>query len=68
MIKDIWAEFQASDTKKKLIVVACILLALLVTLICIVDLFIIRRRLLAQPTLQPQVVQPTTALPTLGAG
>jgi len=54
---------QESDVRNKVIVLVSILLALLVTLICIVDIIIIRRRMASQPTLEPQIVQPATAIP-----
>lgn len=54
---------QESAVRNKVIVLVSILLALLVTLICIVDIIIIRRRMASQPTLEPQIVQPATAIP-----
>jgi hypothetical protein len=48
---------------KKVIVIVSIALALLVTLICIVDIFLIRRRMSSRPTAEVQVVQPATAIP-----
>ncbi len=54
---------QESDVRNKLIVLVSILLALLVVMICIVDIIIIRRRMTSQPTQLPQIVQPATAIP-----
>ena len=48
---------------RKVIVVVSIALALLVTLICIVDVILIRRRLASRPAADVQVVQPATAEP-----
>ncbi len=48
---------------RKVIVIVSIALALLVTLICIVDVILIRRRLASRPTAEVQVVQPATAEP-----
>jgi len=53
---------QESDVKKKLVILFSIVLALLVVLVCIVDIFLYRRRQAARPA-QPQVVQPVTAEP-----
>ena len=48
---------------RKVIVIVSIALALLVTLICIVDVILIRRRLASRPPAEVQVVQPATAEP-----
>lgn len=54
---------QDSDVRNKLVVLVSIVLALLIVMICIVDIIIIRRRMTVQPTLEPQIVQPATAIP-----
>ena len=54
---------QESDVRNKLIVLVSIVLALLVVMVCIVDIIIIRRRMTFQPTLEPQIVEPATAIP-----
>ena len=48
---------------RKVIVIVSIALALLVTLICVVDVILIRRRLASRPPAEIQVVQPATAEP-----
>jgi hypothetical protein len=58
-----WARFQERSGREKLIVLVCIILALLVTLVCMVDVLLLRGRMARKPTAQPQVVQPATAEP-----
>ena len=56
------SEAQERDLKKKLVILFSIMLALLVVLVCIVDIILYRRRLAAKPA-QPQVVQPASPEP-----
>jgi hypothetical protein len=59
-------EAQERDIKRKLVILVSIGLALLVVLICIVDIFLIRRRMAVPRAVQPTeqlVVQPATAVP-----
>lgn len=55
---------QQDDSRNRLVMLVSIVLALLVTIFCIVDIIVVRRWLAARrATEQPQVVQPATALP-----
>jgi hypothetical protein len=61
---------QDEDVKNKLVVLVTIILALMVTIFCIVDIILIRRWRAPQPTELPQIVEPATAepksIPTVG--
>jgi hypothetical protein len=57
------ASARDQDLIKKVVVIVSIALALLVTLICVVDIILVRRRMSAQITPEIQAVQLATAQP-----
>jgi hypothetical protein len=54
---------QQRDLVKKVTVLVSIALALLVMVICVADIYLIRRRSALRPTQQAQVAPPATAIP-----